>query len=86
MSAGLQGRVRDLTGEPVPGALVVLVPRRGTPPVPELAVLTEDDGTFAWPAPLPPGDYRVEVRTATGTATADVALAPGRSADVDLRG
>lgn len=61
---GLSGSVRDDAGKPVGGAMVV--PRslqRPGPAIPELAILTDDSGRYAWP--LPPGSYELTV-TADG--------------------
>lgn len=61
---GLSGSVRDEAGKPVVGAMVV--PRslqRPGPAIPELAILTDDSGRYAWP--LPPGSYELVV-TADG--------------------
>lgn len=61
---GFSGTVRDEAGKPVAGALVV--PRsleRVGPPIPELAILTDGSGRYAWP--LRPGSYELVV-TAEG--------------------
>lgn len=61
---GLSGSVRDEAGKPVGGAMVV--PRslqQPGPAIPELAILTDDSGRYAWP--LPPGSYDLVV-TADG--------------------
>ena len=72
----LRGTVRAKeTGEPVPGATVVLL---GT----SLATLSELDGTYVI-TDVPPGSYQVEVAAAS-TATAMVDVAPGTTTDLDL--
>lgn len=57
---GLAGIVRDDAGRPVAGALVVPRARRhGGPAIPELAILSDKSGRYAWP--LPPGEYEITV-------------------------
>jgi hypothetical protein len=54
------GRVVDEDGRFVAGAFVTVV--SGTTPVPELALVTEDDGTFS--IGLPQGRFRLRANTA----------------------
>jgi hypothetical protein len=64
VAQGLSGSVRNESGEPVVGALVV--PRSlqsAGPAIPELAILSNEAGRFAWP--LQPGPYELTV-TAEG--------------------
>lgn len=57
---GLSGIVRDDAGRPVAGAMVVPRARRhGGPAIPELAILSDKSGRYAWP--LPPGEYEITV-------------------------
>jgi hypothetical protein len=59
-SQGLTGTVRDDAGMPVIGAMVT--PRSlqsSGPPIPELAILSNQDGRYTWP--LPPGNYELIV-------------------------
>jgi hypothetical protein len=62
---GLAGSVRDESGKAVVGALVT--PRSlqaaGGPAIPELAILSDEAGRYAWP--LHPGPYELTV-TAEG--------------------
>ena len=53
---GVRGTVVDAGGKPLAGVLVT-PQSTDTPPraVPELAVMTDQDGRFQWP--LPPGNY-----------------------------
>jgi protocatechuate 3,4-dioxygenase beta subunit len=58
--SGVSGRVLDPSGNPVVGAVVV--PRsQDSPPqeLPEIAVMTDDDGRYQWT--LPPGRYSFTV-------------------------
>lgn len=60
-SQGLAGIVRDDVGRAVAGALVVPRARQpGGPAIPELAILSDKAGHYAWP--LPPGEYEITVR------------------------
>lgn len=64
LTQGLSGSVRDESGKPLVGALVV--PRSlqsAGPAIPELAILSNEAGRYAWP--LPPGLYELAV-TADG--------------------
>ncbi len=87
--ASITGIVTHRDGRLVSGALVSVTSRDGLP-VPELAVLTGEDGRYAWPG-LRPGRYAVRVSIpgstlvgsseatvpTTGTATADVQVSDG---------
>jgi hypothetical protein len=55
-----QGRVVDAQGHPLARAFVTVV--AGTVPVPELALLTGEDGTFS--IGLPDGCFRLRANTA----------------------
>jgi protocatechuate 3,4-dioxygenase beta subunit len=75
--SGVSGRILDAAGHPVAGAIVV--PRsQDSPPqeLPEIAVMTDDDGRYQWT--LPPGRYSFTVHhngqassSQTVTVTAD---------------
>ncbi len=59
----ITGRVRDHTGEPVPGARVFFA--SGPVPLPDVAALTGPDGVFRLTAPAP-GEYSVMCTLASG--------------------
>lgn len=67
------GRVVDAAGRPVPGALVSVV--WGTAPTPEIARCTNASGAFH--VGLPPGRFRLEATTASGTGQVEVEGGPG---------
>lgn len=57
---GVEGRVTDTQGRPIAGALVV--PKsldEPSPPIPEIAVVSDEEGRYAWR--LPPGRYQISV-------------------------
>ncbi len=65
---GVSGRVTGPDNRPVEGAFIQ--PRSlddPSPPIPEIAILSGDDGRYSWP--LLPGDYEITV-TARGYAGA----------------
>jgi hypothetical protein len=65
---GVEGRAIDAAGRPVSGGLVV--PRsldEPSPPIPELAVLTDKDGQYSWR--LPAGNFEISI-SAQGFRTA----------------
>lgn len=73
LAEGIAGRVSRPGGLAVEGAVIVATsldhPAR---PIPEIAILTDDDGRFEWP--LRPGSYRLaallggqEIAAATAT-------------------
>ena len=57
---GVKGRVMSLTSSPVRNTLIKAksldIPAQA---VPEIAILTDDDGYYLWP--LRPGDYEIKV-------------------------
>lgn len=60
---GVEGRITDTQGRPVAGALVV--PRSldvPSPPIPEIAIVSDEEGRYAWR--LPPGRYEISVSAA----------------------
>jgi hypothetical protein len=57
---GVEGRITDTQGRPVAGALVV--PKsldEPSPPIPEIAIVSDEQGRYAWR--LPPGRYEISV-------------------------
>lgn len=82
--AAIQGVVRDAAGTPVVGALVGVV-SRSTPavPIPEIAVLTDTAGHYAWFG-LPPGDYDVTVTRDGLSGSGSTVVVAGRSSTVDV--
>jgi protocatechuate 3,4-dioxygenase beta subunit len=56
----VKGVVRDPAGKPVPGARILFVD--GPAPLPDIAALTDADGSFALSAPAP-GTYQIEAHT-----------------------
>lgn len=61
--AALSGRVVDADGAPVPGALVAIV--ESTVPVPEIALVCDNDGRFT--LRLPPGRFTFRAHGAGGS-------------------
>ena len=56
-SSAISGVVRDSRGQPVAGARVSFA--EGPVPLPDIAALTGDDGSFVLSAPAP-GTYRID--------------------------
>lgn len=57
---GVEGRITDSRGRPIAGALVV--PKsldEPSPPIPEIAIVSDEEGRYAWR--LPPGRYQISV-------------------------
>ncbi|APU12319.1 MULTISPECIES: hypothetical protein [Actinoalloteichus] len=54
-SATFQGRVETTTGAAVPGCLIVPTAVDGATEIPEMAVISDDEGAFTWT--LPAGAY-----------------------------
>lgn len=77
---GVSGTVRDGRGRPVAGVLVQAAAEPGSPPVPDLAIVTDQAGRFDWP--LRPGTYRLSAGP-SGTAVR-VTVRAGSAAHVDL--
>lgn len=77
----LHGTVRTRDGQPIPGVMVTATstddPQR---PVPELAVMTDDQGRYEWP--LVPGRYRITVTLSAGEASSEITV--GEHHDLDL--
>lgn len=78
----IAGRVTTRDGTPVPGAAVAIV--GGEQAHPDIAALAGPDGSFRF-GRLSPGRYRVEARSRGVTGAADVVVAEGRSAQVEIR-
>ncbi|HTV01161.1 MAG TPA: TonB-dependent receptor, partial [Luteitalea sp.] len=73
------GIVRDVSGAPLPGAGVRVVPATGAP----VSVVTDNDGRYV--VPLAPGTYRVEaLLDGFQTTGQSVTVAAGAPAQVDL--
>jgi len=81
-SARLRGNLRDTGDSPVHGALVLVTPHeepdRLWPPV-----SSDERGDFEV-RDLPPGRYRVEIRTGEHTSSSLIDLAPGTSVELEL--
>lgn len=76
ITQGISGTVTRADGTPVAGAFIAATSLdRPAPPIPEIAILTNETGRFTWP--LQPGRYRLtalvdgdEIGTATAAVTA----------------
>ena len=76
------GRVVGAAGAPVPGATVAAI--GSAQPHRDIAAITSADGTFRFGS-MVPGLYRLEARASGTVRSADVAVAPGARADVEIR-
>jgi Carboxypeptidase regulatory-like domain len=78
----ISGTVRDRDGKPLAMARIYFTD--GPQPLPEIAALTNDDGTFSLTAPQP-GKYVIQC-AADGFATKSVTVtvAQGKTAHVDI--
>lgn len=76
------GRVLGAAGAPVSGATVAAI--GSSQPQRDIAAITSPDGTFRFGS-MVPGMYRLEARVSGTVRTADVAVAPGARADVEIR-
>jgi hypothetical protein len=73
-SLQVAGTVLDRAGRPAGGATVMWL--QGPVPLPDVALLTQADGSFVMSAPVP-GAYRLACRSDTGgQATLDVTVGP----------
>ncbi len=64
ISEGVIGRITSDDGRALAGALVTPMSLDDAgPPIPEIAIISQDDGSYEWP--LPPGDYEL-VATLSG--------------------
>jgi hypothetical protein len=60
LQEGVEGRVTRPDGEPIVGAFVQARSLDDpAPPIPEIAIVTDEDGRYAWP--LEPGRYQISV-------------------------
>ena len=73
MTARIHGIVTDADGSPVPGARVAL--EAGPVPLPDIALLTGEDGTFSLDVPRA-GEYAVTAHGERGSGRCTV-LVPG---------
>jgi hypothetical protein len=71
-----QGQVLDTSGAPVPGARIVIV--ASTVPMPEIALLSDEQGRFA--LRLPPGHFTLRAHGPSG-ATGEAKVDGAPSAD-----
>jgi hypothetical protein len=71
------GRVVDLGGTPVPNAHIVIV--AGSVPMPEIALLSDQDGRFS--VRLPPGRFMLRAHGPPGTGEAEVEVDGGQTDD-----
>jgi hypothetical protein len=81
---GVEGRVISEDGKPMAELLVQAASLdQPSKPIPELGVLTGEDGRYFWP--LSPGRYRISV-AAEGyqPASGDATVEPGRRATLNL--
>ena len=84
IAQGVMGRVTDRTGAPVVDARMIAVsldePSRA---VPEIAILSDAQGQFAWP--LPPGSYRVTALSGERELASEVVeVAPGTTTRLEM--
>jgi hypothetical protein len=70
---GVEERITDSRGRPIAGALVVpKSPDEPSPPIPEIAIVSDEEGRYAWR--LPPGRYQISVSAAGYRETAREAV------------
>ena len=81
-SGAIAGRVLGRDGSPVAGATVAIV--GGEQAHRDIAAVTGADGGFRLGAVLP-GRYRVQARAHGATGAADVVVAAGAAAQVEIR-
>jgi Carboxypeptidase regulatory-like domain len=86
IAEGVVGRLVAPSGDPVAGARITARSLdRPAGPVPEIAILSDADGRFAWP--LRPGRYRLTAMVAGGEiAAATAVVEPGRVTTLELSG
>ena len=84
IAQGVVGRITASNGHPISGAFIQPMSLNNDgPPIPEIAILTDDDGWYQWP--LLPGTYEISV-SAEGyqSATKQVTIRTERVANVNL--
>jgi hypothetical protein len=86
IAEGVVGRLVTLSGESLAGARITARSLdRPAGAVPEIAILSDTDGRFAWP--LRPGRYRLTAMVAGREIAAATAMVePGRVATLELLG
>ncbi len=84
ITEGLMGRIMDIDGYPVRGALIQ--PQSlddPSPPIPDIAILSDNDGWYQWR--LFPGAYEISVFAERyQTATRRIIIKAGQVINVDL--
>jgi protocatechuate 3,4-dioxygenase beta subunit len=78
----ITGRVVGPAGAPVAGATVAIA--AGSQPHNDIAAVTAADGTFRLGG-VRPGEYRLEAHADRATQSADVKVAAGAQAHVEIR-
>jgi protocatechuate 3,4-dioxygenase beta subunit len=78
----IAGRVVDAAGKPVEGASVAVT--GSVTPHRDIAAITNADGRFHFGS-MQPGPYRLAARARGSQQSADVVVAAGTEAHVDLR-
>lgn len=78
----ITGRVVGPSGSPVAGASVAIA--AGTQPHNDIAAITAADGSFRLGS-VRPGDYRLEAHAGPATQGANVTVAAGARAHVEIR-
>lgn len=82
--ASVEGTVTDSGGRPVPTVMMTASSLASPPlPVPELAVVTDAAGRYAWFG-LAPGRYVVSSGRGATSASSEVTVVSGRATTVDL--
>ena len=81
---GVVGIVMDSSGAPVADAMVQAVPVGGNAtPVPEIAIMSNARGEYAWP--LPEGDYQLKVfYNSKASSPKNVTVSSGTTTKLDF--
>lgn len=84
LSEGIRGRLLRSGERPVAGAVIAARSLdRPARPIPEIAIVTDDDGRFQWP--LRPGTYRLAaLLDGREVATATVTVEPGQVTSIEM--
>lgn len=83
-AASVEGTVTDASGRPVSGVMLQATSLASPPlPVPELAVVTDARGHYAWHG-LRPGPYAVSASQGPATARVELSVMDGRAVTADL--